>query len=186
MNKMCKSCGEFKWHRSWKTSTCDECITAGIKYCPSCNTVLPITAFYKLKGGLTTGFCKDCERQRSNASKREAYKADPYAKDKERIRTHARRAAVRADAYTIAEWLSVVELFNNSCAYCGSKHNLTMDHVVPIALGGTNTYRNIIPACKSCNSRKNSTELIAWYTAQSFYTENNLKRIQQFIKGGEN
>ena len=185
MNKICKACGQFKWHKSWKTDTCDECISAGIKYCPSCDTTLPITAYYKLKSGLTTGFCKSCERERSNASKRKAYAADPNAKEKERIRTHARRSAERADTYTVAEWLHTVELFDNSCAYCGAKHNLTMDHIVPISKGGKNVFTNIVPACKSCNSSKNSSELIAWYTAQVFYCEARLKRIQQFIKGGK-
>jgi 5-methylcytosine-specific restriction endonuclease McrA len=185
MNKICKVCGEFKWHKSWKTDTCEECISNGVKYCPSCESVLPLSSFYKLKSGLTTGFCKVCEKERSCASKREAYSKDPDAKYKERIRTHNRRCAKRANTYTVAEWFKTLEVFNNQCAYCGSDYNLTMDHVVPIIEGGTNTFRNIVPACKSCNSQKNSTDVVQWYTAQSFYSKDKLKRILNFVTGGE-
>ena len=185
MNKICKVCGDFKWHRSWKTSTCEACIDAGLKYCPKCDTVYPIDSFYSNHNGTISGFCIVCERGRSRDSKRHAYSIDENAKEKERIRCHKRRAAIQADTYTVAEWLNTVNLFDNACAYCGAKRNLTMDHVIPIKSGGRNILSNIVPACKSCNSRKNSSDIIEWYTAQVYYSIARLERIQQFIKGGE-
>lgn len=41
-----------------------------------------------------------------------------------------------------------------SCGYCGSKHDLTFDHVVPRALGGRTTWENIVTACSPCNMKK--------------------------------
>ncbi|MEW6056453.1 MAG: HNH endonuclease [Bdellovibrionota bacterium] len=44
------------------------------------------------------------------------------------------------------------------CHYCSKKfapHELTMDHVVPLARGGRSTAGNIVPSCKTCNSSKN-------------------------------
>jgi len=43
------------------------------------------------------------------------------------------------------------------CHYC--KRNvgadaLTMDHVVPVARGGTSTKGNVVPSCKDCNAKK--------------------------------
>lgn len=29
-----------------------------------------------------------------------------------------------------------------------------MDHVVPLARGGTSTKNNLVPACKECNAKK--------------------------------
>ena len=43
------------------------------------------------------------------------------------------------------------------CHYCGkgfSACHLTMDHVVPLARGGTSTRGNVVPACKNCNNKK--------------------------------
>ncbi|WP_022850525.1 HNH endonuclease [Limisalsivibrio acetivorans] len=43
------------------------------------------------------------------------------------------------------------------CHYCGCSFRpdeLTMDHVVPLARGGTSTKGNVVPSCKECNSKK--------------------------------
>lgn len=41
-----------------------------------------------------------------------------------------------------------------NCFYCG-KDAQTHDHFVPRILGGGNEAGNLVPACASCNSRKN-------------------------------
>jgi len=41
-----------------------------------------------------------------------------------------------------------------SCQYCGSKEELTFDHVVPRAYGGRTTWTNVTTACAPCNLRK--------------------------------
>ena len=40
------------------------------------------------------------------------------------------------------------------CQYCGSRQNLTFDHVIPRRLGGKTTWENIITACAPCNMKK--------------------------------
>lgn len=40
------------------------------------------------------------------------------------------------------------------CAYCGSPHELTFDHVVPRRLGGQTSWTNIVAACSTCNLKK--------------------------------
>lgn len=42
------------------------------------------------------------------------------------------------------------------CVYCGSKDNLTIDHVVPKSTGGRDTWDNLVTACQKCNSKKGS------------------------------
>ena len=44
---------------------------------------------------------------------------------------------------------------NHRCQYCGrTTSDLTADHVMPRALGGTETWENLVCACTECNSRK--------------------------------
>lgn len=40
------------------------------------------------------------------------------------------------------------------CQYCGSKDDLTFDHVVPRSKGGRTTWENVVAACAPCNLKK--------------------------------
>ncbi len=41
-----------------------------------------------------------------------------------------------------------------SCQYCGTREELTFDHVVPRSKGGMTTWENVVAACSVCNLRK--------------------------------
>lgn len=41
-----------------------------------------------------------------------------------------------------------------SCQYCGSKGEMTFDHVLPRSRGGRTTWENVVAACGRCNLRK--------------------------------
>jgi 5-methylcytosine-specific restriction endonuclease McrA len=41
-----------------------------------------------------------------------------------------------------------------TCQYCGSRSNLTVDHVIPRSKGGLSTWENIVASCAPCNRRK--------------------------------
>jgi 5-methylcytosine-specific restriction endonuclease McrA len=49
-----------------------------------------------------------------------------------------------------------------ACAYCGSPGKLTVDHLVALKSGGSNSIENLVPACKSCNSSKGTAPVAAW------------------------
>lgn len=40
------------------------------------------------------------------------------------------------------------------CVYCGSPKHLTLDHLLPRARGGPNSWKNLVTACQPCNSTK--------------------------------
>jgi 5-methylcytosine-specific restriction endonuclease McrA len=43
---------------------------------------------------------------------------------------------------------------NFECQYCGTRRDLTLDHVIPSSKGGQHTWGNLVTACKRCNSLK--------------------------------
>ena len=51
-----------------------------------------------------------------------------------------------------------------SCVYCGSKKDLTIDHVIPISKGGKSSYTNTVTCCKDCNAKKadKTVEELGW------------------------
>ena len=65
------------------------------------------------------------------------------------------RERVAGGSFTDAEWQAKLKEYAYTCAYCHRPtKRLTVDHVVPISRGGRNEISNIVPACRSCNSRK--------------------------------
>jgi 5-methylcytosine-specific restriction protein A len=77
---------------------------------------------------------------------------DPAHLDPARIKKERQKAQ---DLKKTQWWLD--RLNQGVCHYCGNKFKrteLTMDHVVPLARGGTSSKGNIVPSCRNCNQKK--------------------------------
>ena len=48
---------------------------------------------------------------------------------------------------------------DHKCVYCGSRENLTIDHVIPRSKGGRNTWENMVTCCGSCNVKKGDIDV---------------------------
>ena len=57
-------------------------------------------------------------------------------------------------SHTFEELRDKFEKADNKCHYCGEKKALTIDHDIPLSLGGSDDITNILPACRSCNAKK--------------------------------
>lgn len=77
-----------------------------------------------------------------------------------RHRSASRRARIPATATALAEYMT--ELLALPCAYCGATVDMTVDHVVPLARGGTHSAENLVAACRPCNSSKHTRLLSEW------------------------
>jgi 5-methylcytosine-specific restriction endonuclease McrA len=67
-----------------------------------------------------------------------------------------------------------------TCAYCGSKHDLTFDHVIPRSLGGRTQWENIVTACSPCNMKKGArTPQMARMPLQSMPKRPNIYQLQE-------
>jgi len=71
------------------------------------------------------------------------------AKAKYRSRLHDARGS-----HTTAEWRAILARYDGACVKCGSEQDITLDHVMPLAMGGTDFATNLQPLCLSCNCSK--------------------------------
>lgn len=72
--------------------------------------------------------------------------------------TKDRVADLESDCYNVREnRMKIYERDAYRCHYCGSqltRFTATLDHVIPVADGGDNSFGNLVTACLRCNSRK--------------------------------
>lgn len=74
-------------------------------------------------------------------------------------RNRAKSAALNGEKSN-APWLkhtaAVFQRDNHQCIACGSKNDLTLDHIIPRIAGGTDAIANLQTLCGPCNSSKGS------------------------------
>jgi 5-methylcytosine-specific restriction endonuclease McrA len=75
-----------------------------------------------------------------------------------------RRARKRAaeGSHTVDELKALFQRQRGKCAYCGVsiRNGYHIDHVIPLARGGSNWIANIALACAKCNLTKSATDPI--------------------------
>lgn len=134
---VCKKCGKTKEH--FGHGFCANCYqaqyTSPIKICKVCGKEKPHAA---------KGMCQTCYEIKNG-----------YAAKKR----HCRRARLNnaEGSFTTKEWKDLCKKFSH-CPMCGRKFSFrlkrTVDHIIPLSKGGSNSIDNIQPLCGSCNSSK--------------------------------
>jgi 5-methylcytosine-specific restriction endonuclease McrA len=73
-----------------------------------------------------------------------------------RAKEHNRRTKKQGNGgkYKAWEWAALCQWFGNVCLCCKQPEKLTVDHVVPVAHGGTSNIDNLQPLCLPCNLLK--------------------------------
>jgi 5-methylcytosine-specific restriction endonuclease McrA len=100
--------------------------------------------------------------RRANSDKVKAYeakyrRAHPEVVVAQAALRRARKRQAPVNDFTAAQWRAMKALCDYHCVYCGKRQErLTQDHVIPLSKGGSHTWDNIVPACKSCNSKKHT------------------------------
>ena len=87
--------------------------------------------------------------------------------DKARVRNQNRRAKIKGGGgrATLEEINSLIKQQENKCANCYtaiSEDNQHLDHIMPIALGGTGEISNLQWLCQPCNSIKSDRHPEEW------------------------
>lgn len=96
---------------------------------------------------------KNLEKARAKDKASRLKNHDKKRADNQKRRAQQRQAAI--NDFTAAQWQEMLVAYRHHCVYCGRKmQRLTQDHLTPLAKGGNHTKSNIVPACRSCNSKK--------------------------------
>lgn len=67
---------------------------------------------------------------------------------------HTKLAVVSETYIPAAIRRAVEERDGKRCVYCGSRDDMTLDHVIPEAEGGPTAETNLVCCCATCNSTK--------------------------------
>lgn len=82
----------------------------------------------------------------------------------DRFNENARRRTARKRGNGVYKTAKneIRRLYQQPCLYCGSRENITLDHVIPLARGGTHSIGNLVPACRPCNVSKHTKTIMEW------------------------
>lgn len=95
---------------------------------------------------------------KENFHKVKKWQKENVEKVREYSRTRRAKKIANGGKITTKEWLEICHKYGDKCLRCGRMDiKLTMDHVIPLSLGGTHTVDNVQPLCLSCNSSKHDT-----------------------------
>lgn len=150
------------------------------KACKDCGRVFPETRVYfgqfkNVRGGRTViGFrnsCRECMRDRSSAHA----KANP---EQRRERMARRIERQDAETYSFSDVTFIRGELGDTCRYCLVPLNGggEVDHLTPVARGGTNSRCNLTLACMPCNRAKLSKtldEFLEWRRERSLPVREN-------------
>lgn len=83
-------------------------------------------------------------------------KRNPEKLKAQKFRRWLREATAPGNDYTTTSMiLQRIEVYGGRCYYCRMDAD-TIDHRIPLSRGGSHLPANLVPACRSCNSRKRS------------------------------
>jgi 5-methylcytosine-specific restriction endonuclease McrA len=148
----CKRCKQkFKYrdmqmvHVVWEAghycATCFDHFNKEHTYtCPFCNIVY-----------LSRNFSRSCPACRIKDEEKESLVLQRQLREAKKAR--------RSATLKLNEWLATLQHFGGYCAYCQKQPYQVLEHFIPInpgkQNGGGTTVDNCVPACESCNKKKN-------------------------------
>ncbi len=109
---------------------------------------------------------------------------------------HSKRRALKKKAKNTLtrKELKTIKERDKKCVYCGTKKNLTFDHIIPLNNSGENSFLNGVMACGSCNKSKREKDVFKWckskgYEVPKIIIKNlnkmkNKSKLKKEMKGG--
>lgn len=96
-----------------------------------------------------------------------------------------RKAKLRGSggSYTAEQLDACLDFFGHCCAYSGEplEDDYHLDHVVPVAKGGTSSIYNLVPSNREPNQRKHTSDWEQWFVASTYYDPARLQKIKEWL-----
>lgn len=108
--------------------------------------------FYEADDDLSATDVKALALEQDNQKRLQLEKAHALMAMRDRLDAKAKRQPIPQEV-KVAVW----QRDQGRCVDCGSQAELEYDHVIPLAMGGSNTERNLQLLCAPCNRRKGAT-----------------------------
>ena len=85
------------------------------------------------------------------------------------------------------QWYEMMNFFDWCCAYSGkyiggSSEQRTVDHIIPLSLGGRHEIWNCVPMYANYNYSKYTSDMLDWYIEQDFFDVDRLLKIYEWIE----
>lgn len=98
---------------------------------------------------------KNKEYAKNNREKLNAWLRDYTIRKPEVIsrKRATRRLKIKSNSFLIRK-RELQKIYSSPCYVCGTTESITVDHIIPIAKGGTHSVGNLLPLCLSCNTSK--------------------------------
>jgi 5-methylcytosine-specific restriction endonuclease McrA len=169
----CSTCGGHMWfdpktRLPIETRKCRNCRRSSPEYthapCVTC-------------GGVATGTrCRKCDSLRRTV----------WASDTKQGRRKERERIPGISRQQRRTLLHLWRTQQRACTYCARPCE-TIDHVIPLARGGTNYEGNLAPACGSCNSSKGARFISEWQYISSVFSAQPSRgsRLSSFTHRGQ-
>ncbi|MCM0594577.1 MAG: HNH endonuclease [Gloeotrichia echinulata DEX184] len=154
-------------------------------YEKNCNRLREVRKIYR-QLNREKEFSRHIEYRKLNKEKIRESSKEYYQRNKEKSYINARKRRARKlqnhfTHYSEQDLLKRFEDFKFSCAYCGSKEFLTVDHLIPVSKGGPDCISNLVPACSFCNGSKGNRDVVNWYPKQDFYSNQRWSRLLSLV-----
>lgn len=134
-----------KYHARYYATHRDEALERRAQYAA--------THKQKIKEANARYYAAHAARERDRSRRWQA--AHPERVQERKAARRAMLAVSPVNTLRAAQWRAIKAHYGHRCVYCGKKpKHLTQDHITPLIKGGAHTVSNIVPACRSCNSRK--------------------------------
>lgn len=156
----CKKCGLDKYLNCFGYTKCKKGKEYLRKQCKSCRNALNVLLLSQ-KAKPKSIMSQEERRTRVNLQNKKWRQENPDKwKFYNRVNKHRRRALGKID---FDGWKEKCRQLNNLCQICFKTEpevTITIDHILPVAKGGTNNLDNLQPLCMDCNRKKHAKYLL--------------------------